>query len=200
MIRVKVVAVFSVMAAVLAFAAAPAFAEFQSNSTKATGLGHSGVAVLEGGGATLECTSTQGEWKIQTKAGQEQTKGPQLKLNITTWNGCKAKTSLVKGATANVKECALDLEQLAGESKARGSTVTECTVEVKVLGTCIISTPGQQHQLETNLLSNVGQNLEITAEDSGIVTEPKGSGCIGISKTTNAKEKAIFTVEGAQWS
>ena len=200
MMRVKLLAILAGMIATLAVSAVPASAEFQSNSTKATGMGHSGAAVLEGGGATLECTSTQGKWTILSATGQEQAKGVQLKLNITTWNGCTAKTSLVKGVAAKVKECALDLEQAAGESKAKGSTVTECTVEVKVLGTCIISTPGQQHNLETNLLTNVGQNLEVKAEDSGIVTEPKGSGCIGISKTTNAKEKAIFTVEGAQWS
>jgi hypothetical protein len=199
MIRAKLLAVFPALVAVLAFAAAPAFGEFQSRTTKATGLGHSGSAVLEGGGATLECASTQGVWQIQTKSGQVQAKGPQLKLNITTWNGCTAKSSIAKGVKANVKECALDLEQEPGSNKAEGSTVSECTVEVKVLGTCIISTPGQQHQLVTNLLSNVGQNLEILAEDSGITTEPKGS-CFGISKTTNAKEKATFVAEGAEWA
>jgi hypothetical protein len=197
MIKVKIVAVFSVMIAVLAFAAAPAFAEFQSNSTKAKGLGHSGAAVLEGGGATLECASTQGGWTILS-GGAESTKGTVMQLKVTTWNGCTAKSSIAKGVKANVKECTLELTQAAGESKAKGATVTECTVEVKVLGTCIISTPGGQKGLETNLLSNVGQSLEIKAEDSGITTEPKGS-CLGISKTTNAKEKAIFIAEGAKW-
>jgi hypothetical protein len=199
MIRVKLLAVLAGMIATLAVSAAPAFAEFESLSAKVKGLGQSGPAVLEGGGATLECASTQGEWTIFSgPGGKEATKGTVMRLTINTWNGCTAKSTFAKGVKANVKECTLELEQAAGSNTAKGSTVTECTVEVKVLGTCIISTPGGQKGLVTNTLTNVGQNLEILAEDSGITTEPKGS-CFGISKTTNAKEKATFIAHGARF-
>lgn len=197
MMRVKLLAVLAGMIATLAVSAAPALAEFESLSAKVKGLGQSGPAVLEGGGATLECASTQGTWTIFNGA-VEATKGSVMRLNITTWNGCTAKSSIAKNVKANVKECTLELKQAAGSSTAEGATVTECTVEVKVLGTCIISTPGGQKGLVTNKLSNEGQNLNILAEDAGITTEPKGS-CLGISKTTNAKEKATFVAHGAKF-
>lgn len=195
MIRVKLLAVIVGMVATLAVTAVPAFAEFSSNSSATKGAGKSGAVVLEGGGATLECTSGEGEWTVLS-GGVAATQGDNLQLDIKTWTGCKAKTGIVKGVTANVKACTLELEQAAGEKTAKGSTVTECTVEVKVLGTCIISVPAGQKGLVKNELENVGENLVVKAEDAGITSEPKGSGCIGISKTTNAKEKAVVTGSG----
>jgi hypothetical protein len=195
MMRAKLLAVLAGMIATLAVSAVPASAEFASNSTATKGAGKSGPVVLEGGGATLECTSGEGTWTILS-GGKAATKGTDLQLDITTWAGCKAKTSLVKGVTAEVKACTLELEQAAGVTKAKGSTVTECTVVVKVLGTCTIAVPAGQKGLEKNLLENSGENLIVNAEDAGITSEPKGGGCIGISKTTNAKEKAKVTGTG----
>jgi hypothetical protein len=210
MIKAKLVAVFSAMLAVLAFSSAPAFAEFQSNSAETHGSGKSGPVVLEGGGATLECTSADGEWKIQTagkieeheKGGSQEpaTKGPQLYLPINKWNGCKAKSS--SGTfTPIVGPCTLHLEQAAGETKAKGAVASECKVEIKVLFiTCKILVPQAKESgkvnfgLEKNELENSGSNLLTKAEDSGITTEAKS--CPGVSSTTNAKEKGTVTGVG----
>lgn len=210
MIRAKLLAIFAGMIATLAVSAAPAFAEFESTQTK--GAGKSGTVVLEGGGATLECTSAEGEWKIRTAGKIEEqnqvkqtptTRGPHLNLTIKKWNGCKAKTSSVKEVTAEVGECTLQLVQQEGETKAKGGVVSACTVKTKVLGLpCTITTPAAKEQekinfgLEKNALENSGSNLITVAEDTGITTKPSGSGCLGVTETNEAKEKATVTNEG----
>jgi hypothetical protein len=204
MIKVKLVAVFAAIVGVLAFSAAPAFAEFESNTGKATGAGKSGAVVLEGGGATLECTSAEGTGTI-FKQGVESTKGTVLALNTKTWSGCKASSKSFKGLTPKVKACTLNLTQAAGVSQAKGSVATECTVETTVLFvTCVIhvsvekSSPVVNFGLEKNNLENSGTNLIIKAEDSGVTTTTSGT-CPGITGTKEGKQKAIVTGEGVKW-
>jgi hypothetical protein len=206
MINAKLLAILAAMVAVLAVSAAPASAIFVSNTGETHGAGKSGAMTLEGGGATLECSSAEGEWKIQTagkieehEKGEKQQpalEGPQLYLLIKKWIGCKAKSSLIKEAKPTVKECTLHLEQVAkGETKAKGAVATECTVEVKVLGTCTIKVPAAKESeklnfgLEKNTLENSGTNLLTTAEDSGITTKPSAA-CLGIKETKEGKMKS----------
>lgn len=193
MIKTKLVAVLTAMVAVLAVSAAPSFANFESDTGIGHGQGKSGPIVLTGGGATLECTSADGEWKI-VEGGVEQVKGAGMQIITNKWNGCVSKSSIIKNVAAVVKPCTLELTQTAGQTKAKGSTVTECTVEVKVLGTCIIKVPAGQSGLEKNELINggqgQGQNLTLTtkAEDTGITTKPN-SACLGIKETKEATQK-----------
>lgn len=202
MFRAKLLTVIVGMLATLAVTAVPAFAEFKSTSGKPTGNGKSGPLVLEGGGATLECTSASGTGTILSGAGgKEQLKGPVLQLKTTTWNGCKAKTKGIKEATPKVKACVLNLTQAAGGTKAKGSVVTECTVSTTVLFiTCTIHVPPgngtENSELLTNTLENSGNNLIITAEDSGITQTISGT-CPGVTATHEAKQKATVTGEGA---
>jgi len=215
MIKAKLLAVFSAIVAVLALSAAPAFAEFQSNSSATSGTAKTGPLVIEGGGATLECTSAEGEWKIQTagklkeheKEGKQvaSTKGPQQFIPLTKFNGCLAKTSEMKGLKPTVKACTLHLTQELGSTHAKGAIVNVCEIETKVLFfTCKLSTPaaneetGVNFNLEKNQLENSGNNLLVTAEDTGITSEPKGT-CPGVKATKEAKEKATLTEEGVKW-
>jgi hypothetical protein len=215
MIKAKLVAVFSAIVAVLAFTAAPAFAEFQSNSSSTAGGATSGPLVIEGGGATLECTSAEGEWKIQSKGqisehevGQKQVKqvkGPQQFIPLTKFTGCLAKTKEMSGLKPTVKPCTLHLNQQVESPHANGAIVNVCEIETKVLFlTCKLSTPAANEQtgvnfnLEKNQLENVGNNLVVTAEDSGITSEPKGT-CPGVTATKEAKEKAVLTEQGVKW-
>ncbi len=64
MIRAKMLVVLAGMIATLAITAAPALAEFQSNSSSTNGQVKVGVITIEGGGATLTCTSAEGTWTI----------------------------------------------------------------------------------------------------------------------------------------
>lgn len=214
MIRAKMVAIFAAMIAVLAVTASSASAEFQSGGSETHGAAKTGALVIEGGGATLECTSSEGEWKIQTagkfkeheKEGKQvaATKGPQLYITFSKFTGCKAKTSSMEGLTPTVKTCTLHLEQAAGATKAKGAIVNVCEIETKVLFfTCKLSTPegnestGVNFGLETNTLENSGSNLTVIAADTGITSEPKGT-CPGVKATKEAKEKATLTVTGAK--
>jgi hypothetical protein len=197
MIRAKMLAVLAGMIATLAITAVPASAEFQSKTTK--GNSSSGAVVLEGGGGTLECSSTEGEWTILNASKEAATKGSTLSLNIKKFNGCKVKSSEVKEAKPVVKECTLHLTQAAGETKAKGSVATECTVKTTILFfTCVLTVPIEKESprvnfgLETNILSNSGQNQIVEAADTGITTEAKGV-CPGIKNTTEGKQKATVT-------
>jgi hypothetical protein len=202
MIKAKLVAAFSAIVAVLAISAAPALAEFQSAGAETKGSGKSGELVLEGGGGTLTCASTEGEWTILS-GGKAATKGTDLSLAIKKFNSCKVKSKEIKEATpSSIKECTLRLTQKAGEATAKGSVTNECTVVVKILFfTCTLSVPAANgttnKEILTNKLANSGSNLIITAEDTGITTEPKGT-CLGITKTTEGKQKATVTAVGVK--
>jgi hypothetical protein len=215
MIKAKLLAVLPAIVAVLAFAAAPAFAEFQSNSNSTAGGAKSGPLVIEGGGATLECTSAEGEWKIQTKgkiAEQEKEgkqvkalKGPQQYIPLNVFKGCTAKTKEMSGLKPVVRPCTLHLNQQLGSPHASGAIVNVCEIETKVLFfTCKISTPAANEQtgvnfgLEKNQLVNSGNNLVVEAEDTGITSEPKGT-CPGVTTTKEAKEKAVLEEQGVKW-
>jgi hypothetical protein len=195
MFRAKLLAVIAGMLATLAVTAAPAFAEFESGSTATKGTVKVGTITIEGGGATLTCTSAEGTWTILS-GGVASKKGTNEQLDFEKYTGCKVKTSLVT-ATPTMFACTLELEQAAGSKTAIGAIVGSCKTEVKVLGTCTITAEGKG--LKENTLENVGANNVITANDAGITTKPKGSGCIGVKETTNAKEKAVATAEGQKW-
>ena len=107
MIRAKMLAILAGMVATLAIMAAPALAEFQSNSSSTTGAVTVGAVVIEGGGATLTCTSAAGTWTIFS-ATVPTTKGTQEKLAFEKFVGCTVKSSLIKGVSAIVSPCSLD--------------------------------------------------------------------------------------------
>jgi|GEM_PF-4963845 len=196
MIRTKMLAVLVGMIATLAVSAVPAFAEFQSNSAATKGTVKTGAIVLAGGGATLECSSGSGTWTILS-GGVASTKGKNEQLEISA-AGCKAKSSFIKEAPGTASVCVLELTQELGKETAVGSIVKECKVEVKVLGTCVITTEGGQTGLVENKLANVGSNDVITANDGGIKSKPN-SNCLGVKATEAATEKAVATAEGQKW-
>ncbi len=209
MLRTKMLAIFVGMIATLAVTAIPASAEFQSTNGKATGPGKSGPVVLEGGGATLECSSAEGKGTIENAEGKEQLKGTTLALDTEKWNGCKAKTGSQKELKPTVSACTLKLKQAAGEGKAKGSVASPCTIKTTVLFfSCTITVVEEKESekinvgLEKNVLENSGNNLIIKAEDSGITTTVSGSGCSigGVSASKENKQKATVTGEGVNWS
>jgi hypothetical protein len=193
MFRAKLLAIIVGMLATLAVTAAPAFAEFESTTTK--GQVKVGAITIEGGGATLTCTSAEGTWTILS-GGKANTKGKNEQLFFEKYAGCKTKSSFIKEAKPTVSPCTLELEQAAGESKAIGAIVGTCKIEVKVLGTCTITAEGKG--LKENTLANVGSNDVITANDSNITSKPS-SACFGVTETHEAKEKAVATAFGQKW-
>ena len=195
MIRAKMLAVLAGMIATLAITAAPALAEFQSNSSSTNGQVKVGAITIEGGGATLTCTSAEGTWTIYSGAVPA-TKGTQEKLAFEKYVGCTVKSSLIKGVSAIVSPCSLDTEQAAGSNKAIGSIVGTCKVEVKVIGTCTITAEGSG--LKEVTLENVQANDIITANVEGIKSKPSAA-CLGVKATTEAKEKAVATAFGQKW-
>ena len=195
MIRAKMLVVLAGMIATLAITAAPALAEFQSNSTASKGQVKVGTINIEGGGATLTCTSAEGTWTILS-GGVASTKGKNEQLAFEKYTGCTTKSSIIKNVAATVGACTLEIEQALGESKAIGGIVGTCKVEVKVLGTCVITAEGKGLK-EVNL-ADVQVNDIITANVEGITSKPNAN-CLGIKETKEAKEKAVATAFGQKW-
>ncbi len=176
---------------------------FDSNNGKPTGPFKSGAVIFEGGGATLECTSTEGTSTILS-GSKEAIAGKTLSQAIAKWNGCKAKSTEIKEVTPKVKACTLHLTKAGGETKAKGSLATECTVETTVLFlTCTIHVLVEKESekvnfgLEKNALENSGNNLIVKAEDGGITTTTSGT-CPGVSGSKENKLKATTTSEGVK--
>jgi hypothetical protein len=180
---------------------------FNSTNGKPTGAAKGKAIILEGGGATLECTSAEGTGTILAGFGGTQTlNGSVLQLKVTKWNECKAKSSSIKEVLPKVKACILNLKKAVGESRAKGSVGSECTVETTVLSlTCIIHLPSEKEServnfgLEKNALENSGNNLLVKAEDSRVTTTVSGT-CPGITGTKEGKEKAAVEDEGVNWA
>ena len=170
------------------------------------GLANRAGVVLEGGGATLECTSAEGKGTIENSSGTEQLKGPTLELDTEKWNGCKAKTKGGITATPTVSPCTLLLKQANGKSTALGSVKSACTIKTTVLFlNCTITVVPESEgniNLEKNALANSGGNLIVKAEDSGITTTAKGSGCgtAGVVGSKENKQKAEVTGTGVNFS
>lgn len=195
MLRAKLLAVLVGMIATLAVSAVPAFAGFESNSSATKGQVKVGAITIEGGGATLTCTSAEGTWTILSK-GVASTQGKNEQLAFEKYTGCFTKSSFIKNVAAIVAPCTLEVEQAAGESKAIGGIVGTCKVEVKVLGTCVITAEGKG--LKEVLLENSQVNDIITANVEGITSKPNAN-CLGVKETKEAKEKAVATAFGQKW-
>jgi hypothetical protein len=166
-----------------------------------------GPFILEGGGATLTCTGSEGTYQVVKPTEKEpkwekqekSNPGKDLLINIAKWTGCKAKSSLIKEATPIVSPCLIHLQDEAPEeekttkSKANIS-IFGCKVEVKVVGTCTLTIPNQS-ELHEALLENMTNDLLITANLSGITIKPS-SACLGIKETKEGKLKEVMTAEG----
>ena len=198
MSRAKLLAGFSAIIALLAFFAAPAFAEFQSGSSATKGATKGGAIVIEGGGATLECTSSEGTWTILS-GEKAATKGETLSETIEKWNGCKAKSSLVT-ATPTVSSCTFQLKGAAGVEEPLGAISAECHIQIKVLGTCEINlTVAGNAGLQFASLQNNGTNMTALIAWINVSTSIKGT-CLGIKATTAAKLKVLLTYIGISWA
>ena len=201
MTKAKILTVFVAIVAALTVSVTPAYAEFESTTGKATGLAKSGPVVLEGGGATLECTSTEDTWTILS-GGKEALKGNTSDWSINQWNGCKAKTSEIKEVAPVATKCVIRLTVTFGGGTIKASIVIECWFKFKILSfTCTIhislgkEAEGINFGLEKNSAENSGSNLIVKAEDTGITTTTTGT-CPGVKGTKEAKLKTTFTGEG----
>lgn len=178
---------------------------FESTNGKPSSTSKGKAVVLEGGGGTVECGSAEDTGTILSGIGGTQTlDGPVLQLKVSKWNECKAKSAEFKEIVPKVKACTLDLIA-AGNDKARGSVVTECTAEATVLSlTCTIHLPVEKSSekvnfgLEKNALENSGSGLLIKAENSGLTTTTSGT-CLGVKGTKEGKFRAKVENEGVNW-
>ena|ERR1700704_6021701 len=187
--RLKLVYGFVVALSAIACSAVPAFAEFQSNSSALTGTAKAGSVLLEGGGATLECTGASGKWDLL------ETPEPAEKLTITTWTGCRAKSSLVKNVAASVSTCEFVLSSPKRFAIDLSVINKPCVITVKVIGTCEIKIGTSNKELIGGIGGAEGPNIRFFDEYAGI-TDMVSSACLGIKATQDLKENTEILLEG----
>ncbi len=126
-----------------------AMAEFTSKTKSAHGNGELVEFKLEAGGATVLCkafTEGAGEatWKI-TSGGKEAEKGPDLQVHAAKWGKCTAEASGLKGVSAEVSGCELQVEEIKEEVEHSAKLVTTCTIKASE---CTITLePGENEKL-----------------------------------------------------
>ncbi|HEY7952530.1 MAG TPA: hypothetical protein VID70_06030, partial [Solirubrobacteraceae bacterium] len=76
----------------MVFSAAPAMAEFESNNGKLSGPATESNFIFTGGGATLQCTTVEGEWKLAAQRSHKEI------FTIRKWNNCTVKSKEIKEA------------------------------------------------------------------------------------------------------
>ncbi len=206
MSKIKALFGVTVMVALLAMSASSASAFFASSSVKLEGKGKAGTTEFTDEGATVTCTSAEGQWKLLNAT---QSKTINIHVNASTaakpgWKGCT--TSI--GSKAEVGECELQVSQQAKlEHKGLGAVIKGC--EVNAAG-CIIKVPGGQEPggkenegLKEILGENIGQNLLSKVKVEGITSEDNNAlactlGGITNSKNKTGKEKGEVTGEGVK--
>jgi hypothetical protein len=168
-----------------------------------------GAYTLEGGGATLTCTSASGKYEVVKPIGskwEEQVKsnpGQDLLMNVEKWSGCKVKTTIVN-VLPTMKACELHMQDETPEktplSKGNISVVTECTAEMKVLFmVCVLALPraGNAERHEVKLENKeAGEDLLMELNLSGLAMKPNGAGCMGVKETSEGKLKTTAIAEG----
>lgn len=207
-ISVGMFIVFATMASMFAGSVTSASASELSGAVKG------GPTVLEGGGATLECTSEEGKYEVVKPTNEKEPKweeqeksnpGKDLLINISKWSGCKVKTSEVKEAKPKIiKSCELHLQDEApagkktSESKATMSVVSECVFTTTILFfNCNIKVPRSGNsELPEALLKNLEpEDLTINVALSGLTTTTSGV-CPGATGSKASKLKGTWTAEG----
>lgn len=198
--QAKLLAIFPVMVTALAFLTSPAFGAFKSTLGESKGSDKSGALVIEGGGGTLECSSTEGEWTILSSEEKPATKGETLSATINKWNGCKAKSSEVKEATPVVSSCTFHLLAALGSSQATATVINDCRIQITILGlSCEINvTRTGNVGLQFTSLQNSGSSMFAGVAWVGVSLSAKGF-CLGIKATVEGKARVSIFALGINW-
>lgn len=195
MIRVKLAVGFAIVGWALAFAVAPAFAEFTSKNKESKGSVEVAEATLEAGGATVVCHAfeeslSKGTWTIK-KGGEASTDGPDVLLNIAKWGSCTGRSSEISETKAEISECELEVAEPGEEASVKAKLVTACLIKIS---SCEVKLePKENEKLTSVSLDASGsedENLFLDPEVTNVATTVKGS-CPGIK----AGEKGVLKGE-----
>jgi hypothetical protein len=105
------------------------------------------------------------------------------------FNKCKA----FGFVSATISPAQLKFFFTGSEGANKGSVVSEQPITIKA-STCTVTVPGNQEFKEAITYANVGNDIEGTADATGIHYEGKGLGCSGSG--TNGEYKGSQLIEG----
>ena len=211
--KIRALLGLTVMVALLAISAAPAFAEFESTTaTVFKGQSTAGKTLFTyvKGGLTVTCESAGDWWSV--RKGPKNTEQIEVRrgehLNILVeasekgehgWKKCKASL----GNAAKVSACEFQIHQKVGELlNVKGDVITGCTIEallctIKVPGTGTNETGTENFQLGKTTLETSGTNLKAKVEVTGI-TATANSGCLTTLKSAEGTELGEGLEEGVK--
>ncbi len=126
--KTKFVLGLSMVVALFAFTAAPAFARWTNHGGKGSGRAGEGTVTYEG--AAIKCVSATGRYKVNSE-------GTALTLEEMIWKECKALGSLEAKVTCVSTEAKQPTKEGTERGKAVSSQISsECVVKV---GRCVKS-------------------------------------------------------------
>jgi hypothetical protein len=167
MLRLKILSLFSIMAAVLAISATSAMAEFESKASPKQTQGKINI-LKEGnfeinGAFPVKCPKAEIKaiYRIQQKGQIKQqqlpsTSGPHLEIQVKSWGNNCTTNVLGTEVPTTVNACNLVLEQRQ-KTEAAGGVVTPCGIAIGTL--CKIQIPAG---METAANSGQGINVGLT--------------------------------------
>jgi hypothetical protein len=198
--KAKILLTLAIAASALAVVTSSAYAEFHAEKypVKIHAQNTNEHTFTTANGAKLKCETVHFYGEQQLTANTEQIKVTPEYLK------CKSESPLSGPVTVTDNECQYNFhqeERVNSEGKAKGSVTIECPsgheikVEVKTLGTCTFTVPGQGPLggiTYTNMVNKAGiMTVLVSAEVKGKVG-PTTSGCAG---AINGNE--VFTYKGA---
>jgi hypothetical protein len=205
--RVGLIAVFFASLVVLAVAAGPASAWFESNNAANRGPATAGETRLtQSKGGFFICSKAEGEWKIRgTGKVTEQTKatkqGPHQNFFISKWGGCSANGN----NPVLISPCELQVEQpTKGVNIGTASVASTCNIKVPLAEgvSCEINvTPTNNERLKKVTFANAeaGESTTSNAEVGGLTNTVTsiGGGCeaAGIVAESGNKFKGTVTAK-----
>jgi hypothetical protein len=178
----------------LAASAAPAFAEFESQSEASSGKGQVIQAKFVGGGAGVMCqayeeSSGPAKWTTPN-GGRPATK---LHIEVEKWGKCTGTFAGIK-EVVKVSGCAMELKQAGTSSQGLASVLKTCTITSSI---CEIKIePEANKELKEVELTDSGassENLALEPAVSGITTTVSGALCpIKATKEGNSKARRTW--------
>jgi hypothetical protein len=187
MTKIKALLGFTVLVALLAISAAPAFAQYSSTSTATSGKGSAGKTTFTTGTLAVTCVKSEGEWKLA-----KNTENTAMNIFAAKWNECKASL----GNSAKVKECEFQVKQPTKgvTTGLLGSVITGCTITALL---CVITVEKAGNEtLGSVSQENSGSNLKAKVAVTGITGTYKG--CLLSEKLKEGKEVGEVLGEGVK--
>ncbi len=170
-----------------------------TNGESTSGTAKTGKIIITDEGATVECESATGTWKLPTTESSETVN---IHINASTgkpagWTGCKASLG-----AAEISECELQEKIKGEETAALGKVIKSCVITATECTVTILPEAANENLKEIANKNLEEESLLSKLHIMGLTTEAKGAPCTlgGIKSLKNkiGEVKGEATLVGVQ--